>query len=87
MDAIDNRRASGVRVDTVNDSEVVSASNAGKADQDSQIAKSETEKEIDKLQQEQQACAQETCRASNAVSTTDRGSEWDPWRIMVIRRG
>lgn len=86
MDAIDNRTASAATVNAVDDSDVVSDSIAAKADQDSQIAKSEIEKEIDKLQQEQQACVQETCRASNEVSATDRGTEWDPWRIMVIRR-
>jgi len=87
MDPIENRKASGPKVEAVNESDLDSNSIQEKADHDSQIANRELEKAIDKLQLEQyQQHAQLAHLEPDAVSTANAGSEWDPWKFMVLRR-
>jgi hypothetical protein len=87
MDPIENSKASAPKVETVNESELDSNSVKEKTDHDSQIANRELEKAIEKLQLEQYPHhVQEAHIEPDAVSTTNAGSEWDPWKVMVLRR-
>ena len=79
MDAIDNRITSSQSAGALNQEDLANTSAAAKQDLNAQIA----EKEIQELQQEQfQHRVQDT---HLPVADTDPATEWDPWRIMVIR--
>ena len=79
MDAIDNRVTSGSNVGATNGHDLAHASAEAKRDFDSQIA----EKEIKEFQQ--QHLQQRVHEASLPLAETDQATEWDPWKIMVIR--
>jgi hypothetical protein len=79
MDAIDNKITSSPSVGAANDEDLVSTSAAASEDLDSQVAA----KEIEKLQQDQQL--ERALDARLPPASPDSGTEWDPWKIMVIR--
>jgi len=84
MDTIDNRITSSSGVNAVNEADLERNSTEAQVDLDAEVAKKD--KEIKELQQEQQQRAQQEDRAGNGLSGTDLGTEWDPWKMMVLRR-
>ena len=87
MDAIENRKVLGPSAEAVNESDADHKAAKEKADHDSQVADIELGKGIAKLQLEQhQQYVLEERLTTNAVSTANTGSEWDPWKLMILRR-
>ena len=83
MDAIENRKMLSPNVEAVNESEADRNSIEAKTDHDSQVAKSELENETERQHQQRVLDAGLT---ANAGSTANTGSEWDPWKLMILRR-
>jgi len=86
MDGIDNRTGSGLTAEAANTQEEQSNSPLQKPAPDQQIAKTDTNTVLESFQQEQQQGVQVARPTLNPGTPTGPGGEWDPWKIMIIRK-
>ena len=87
MEAIENRKVLGPSAEALNESDAERKSTEEKADHDLQLADSELEKGVAALQLEQrQEHVLEARLTTDAASTANTGSEWDPWKLMILRK-
>jgi hypothetical protein len=86
MDAIDNRTGSGLRAEAANTPEEHNDSTLEKPAPGQQTAKTDTNAVLESLQQEQQQAVQGARPTLNPGTTPGPGGEWDPWKIMIIKK-